>query len=82
MDEETRAMFEWLVRQVDDLILISPSMLPDTSPCTTCGHGRRAHVVNGDADDPTPWPCEYPKVMGAPSALCTCRDYQPMSEDD
>jgi hypothetical protein len=39
-------------------------------------------VVNGDADNPTPWPCNFPHSRGAPAILCYCGDYEPMREDE
>lgn len=73
-EDELRRMLLWLAEcdEEED----SPPF-----PCGTCGHSRYAHEVGGDADNPEPWPCLYPKYIGAPVALCTCADYEPMRDD-
>ena len=44
--------------------------------CTSCGHGLNSHVVTEhDSDQQLPWPCTYPRILGAPVGLCKCRDY-------
>lgn len=67
----------WLMEHVD-------IGLPDLNLdplCEACGHGRMSHVVGGDADNPQPWPCVYPKSLGAPHALCRCNDYLRSNDD-
>jgi hypothetical protein len=77
MDEELRAVLLWLI-EIND----RPNLPKLAGVCATCGHERWAHEISGDADDPTPWPCTYPKHIGAPHGLCTCADYQPQQNDD
>jgi predicted Zn-ribbon and HTH transcriptional regulator len=50
--------------------------------CSNCGHDRRDHAVGGDADNPSPWPCNFPHSRGAPAILCYCVDYQPMADGE
>ena len=81
-EEELRATLLWLIEREDAVKQWNEFYQPPgMSPCSTCGHERAAHVVGGDADNPQPWPCKYPKILGAPHGLCRCLDYQPMSED-
>ena len=81
-DYALRRTLLWLAERVEMLTTHSPSMLPFTSaPCTTCGHDRRDHAVGGDADNPSPWPCTFPLLRGAPDILCTCGDYQPLEAE-
>jgi len=71
----------WLAERTDGSLPIVTTYQPKPSPCYTCGHDRQAHVVGGDADDPTPWPCMYPQILGAPQRLCDCEDFQPQQSD-
>jgi len=81
-DEAVRHTLLWLAERVVDLTPPSPSMLPmNLAPCVTCGHDRRDHVVGGDADNPSPWPCNFPHSRGAPAIICYCGDYEPMRKD-
>jgi hypothetical protein len=50
--------------------------------CANCGHDRYDHAVGGDADNPSPWPCNFPHSRGAPAILCYCGDYQPSGGDE
>jgi hypothetical protein len=79
VDEEVRHTLLWLcegwANAVDEINLFQHA------PCATCGHDRRDHVVAGDADNPSPWPCNFPHSRGAPAILCYCGDYEPMRED-
>jgi hypothetical protein len=83
MDDVQRTLL-WLAERIDVVDHASgggdPFAVPH--PCATCGHTRYAHVVNGDADNPQPWPCEYPKILGAPVALCDCPDFEPLGGPD
>lgn len=78
-DEAVRHTLLWLIEGMasaaDDA-----AQAPRT-PCSNCGHDRRDHVVGGDADNPSPWPCNFPHSRGAPAILCYCGDYEPMRED-
>lgn len=74
-DEAIRHTLLWLAAQVTTEVGMPWAL------CTTCGHGRQDHVVAGDADDPTPWPCNFPHSRGAPAILCYCGDYQPPKDE-
>ena len=78
-DEAVRHTLLWIVEEMmlDDVLDEGPR-----APCSKCKHDRRDHVVNGDADNPTPWPCNFPHSRGAPAILCYCGDYEPMREDE
>ena len=77
MDEDVRKALLWLAEQVERALL-PPSLrdAPSYDICDRCGHNRHHHVVGGDADNPTPWPCAYPRH--GPVVLCDCEDYRPM----
>ena len=78
-DDQVRQTLLWLAEQVEKVQERGGPLWLDA--CAACGHSRRAHSVGGDADNPMPWPCEYPKHLGAPTWLCTCPDYQPVRDD-
>lgn len=84
-DEAVRHTLLWLSEQV---VLIEPfakgigAIGYHSAPCSTCGHDRRDHVVGGDADNPTPWPCNFPHSRGAPAIICYCGDYQPLTDEE
>jgi hypothetical protein len=78
-DEAVRQTLLWLCEEQTAWDGIESNMFQ--APCATCGHDRRDHVVGGDADNPTPWPCNFPHSRGAPAILCYCGDYEPMRED-
>jgi hypothetical protein len=80
-DEEVRATLLWLVERDDAAKSWNEFYKGPGATCAACGHSLSAHAVNGDADNPVPWPCAYPKIVGAPHALCTCNDYLEMRDD-
>ena len=82
-DEATRHTLLWLAQQLvplNEVIKFQES--PIEAPCATCSHGRSDHSVGGDADNPSPWPCNFPHSRGAPAILCYCADYTPMADGD
>lgn len=87
-DDEIRRTLLWVIERTDlqmdererEVFQRIHSSILD--PCATCGHGRSAHVVDGDADDPTPWPCMYPVILGFPVPLCRCEDFQPIGVEE
>ena len=81
-DEAVRHTLLWLAERMEALTPRSMSMLPPGAPCSKCGHDRGDHVVGGDADNPTPWPCNFPHTRGAPAILCYCGDFEPMEDPD
>jgi hypothetical protein len=82
-EEELRRTLLWLIERDDAAKQWNEFYQPPgRNPCGTCGHELAAHVVNGDADNPTPWPCAYPKILGAPHTLCRCQDFDPIKEID
>ena len=76
MNEELRAVLVWLCERANQQVTTGY-----VAYCRTCGHELSADRIAGDADNPSPWPCDFPKIMGAPHALCLCTDYVPMSEE-
>lgn len=84
MNIEVRLTLLWLAKRLDEIDKAAGGGDPFLvhNPCGHCGHSRYAHVVDGSADDPTPWPCEYPRILGGPVALCYCEDFVPMSGPD
>jgi len=79
-DEVVRHTLLWLA---EGLSTAADAMFPVLqAPCATCGHDRRDHVVAGDADNPSPWPCNFPHSRGAPAILCYCADYQPLADEE
>lgn len=72
----------WLAERTDIAASHADVFVLGDPMCAACGHGRSSHVVGGDADNPQPWPCAYPKsAMGAPHALCRCNDYLRSNDD-
>jgi hypothetical protein len=80
MPDEVRATLLWLAELLIPLYAQAELAIIHVAPCVSCGHDRTHHRVGGDADDPTPWPCTFPQLMGAPASLCTCQDYETMRE--
>lgn len=82
-DTEIRLSLLWLAERIETVDRVSGGGSPQTHmPCAGCGHSRYEHIVGGDADDPQPWPCTYPKLQTAPAALCNCPDFQPLGGPD
>jgi hypothetical protein len=85
MDEQdVQRSLVWLAERLDQVDKAAGGGDPFLvhHACATCGHSRYAHVVGGDADSPEPWPCEFPKILGAPVGLCDCPDFEPLVDDD
>lgn len=81
-DEAVRHTLLWLTeQQTIELERAQQYLFPFLVLCATCGHDRTDHVVGGDADNPSPWPCNFPHTRGAPAILCYCADYQPLTDD-
>lgn len=85
VDERVRQTLLWLSERLDQVDKAAgggdPWAVPH--PCATCSHSRYAHVVVADATMEGPaWPCVYPKILGAPEALCACPDFEPMGDPD
>lgn len=80
-EQEIQQTLMWLAERVDQVDKAAGGGDPFLvhHPCSVCGHGRYAHVADGENN---PWPCEYPKILGSPVALCTCDDFQPLGGPD
>lgn len=82
-DEVVRHTLLWLAEQVTfDPVAAAIGNYDRPAPCATCGHDRSDHAVGGDADNPSPWPCNFPHSRGAPAILCYCGDYQPLADEE
>jgi hypothetical protein len=79
-DEAVRHTLLWLAEEAT--LWEDVEGVKSPARCATCGHSRSDHAVGGDADNPSPWPCNFPHSRGAPAILCYCGDYQPLTEED